>query len=244
MKQPVQDYFDTEMLNKPAFKLNLTGIKSLNEIDFTSPSLKGDYMICCFTDFNSQIIRNLQIEGYKFISTKNTYLLSSISTLEKALKEKQRSDILRFSENSQVGTQLDYSDLMQTIAEKGRYFKDHLISKEKAYNVYSHWINNSLHNGFADEAIYFEENGIMQGLITLKEREGFACIDLIIVNPSLQGKGIGLALLAKFVDVMKERGLSKILVETEAENIEANRFYQRNGFRLENFQLVFHKHGN
>ena len=54
----------------------------------------------------------------------------------------------------------------------------------------------------------------------------------IRVDESARGKGVGSALISACVNWAKEQGLKGLLVETQAQNPSACRFYQRNGFAL------------
>lgn len=238
-----QDIFDTRILGKPAYKLIIPaeGISSerlasqLSEIE--KPS-----MICCFTPFDHLTVELLYTLGFRFISTKNVYLkkTDTLTFDEKSISGSLK--LIRLSKGEFDGLHLDFSRMVSTIAVKGRYSKDIRIPADKPLMVYREWINNSIHNGFADEVMILMYDQTIAAMIALKIREERGAIDLIIVDPVFQGMGIGKRLLNVSQQYFSEIGVKALMVETEAENIGSNIFYQRNGFILHDFQLVFHKH--
>ncbi len=55
-----------------------------------------------------------------------------------------------------------------------------------------------------------------------------ALLDEVYVRD--RGRGLGNALLARVLDDLRDRGLTRVFLETEAPNAEARRFYARHGF--------------
>lgn len=96
------------------------------------------------------------------------------------------------------------------------------------------WIENSL----ADPAIaVFRLDG---GFASVKTKGPEASIDLISV---LEGRrGAGAVLLGRLQDWAASRGLTRLRVVTEAENLPACLFYQKCGLRLAETVSVFHLH--
>ncbi len=66
-------------------------------------------------------------------------------------------------------------------------------------------------------------------------------IDLIGVSPDHQRRGIGQALVERFIDDCEALQLP-MRVTTQAANIPAVKLYERNGFRLVESALVLHRH--
>lgn len=238
-----QDNFDTNTLGIVTYKLffqndvvsNDILEKRLNEI--SKPS-----MICCVTPFNQVNLELLHNNGFKLISTKNIYK-NNVELLPINNKGFSKEfTLVRKTSGELINLDLDFSDMINTIAEKGRYSKDSLIPKDKALTIYKEWINNSINHDFADEIILVLLKEKIAGMITLKIVDSKGSIDLIIVDPSFQRRGIGNVLLFETRKYLMNNDIKEIVVETEGENIGANKFYQRNGFLLHDFRFVFHKH--
>lgn len=238
------DKFDTELLKKNAYKL-IIGAEGdfLKEAPDAFRTIQAPAMICCISEFSTDNIDGLQENGFKFISTKNTYH-TAISSLKTVNDEINKLEIIRLTEvrGNELPDIESFDALIRVIAEKGRFYKDAGIPKDDALMVYKKWVFNSLFNGFADEVILLKIDEKIAGFISLKDRDGIGTIDLIMIDNQFQGRGLGSALLSHTKDYFLGKDISTISVETEAENIQSNIFYQKNGFILKNFQLIFHKH--
>ncbi len=66
------------------------------------------------------------------------------------------------------------------------------------------------------------------GFFVVKERDGEWWLEHFYVRPSLQGRGLGSAVLSRVLAEADARGLSVTL--TALRGSAANRFYQRHGF--------------
>lgn len=75
-----------------------------------------------------------------------------------------------------------------------------------------------------------ELDGRVAGLLTYQLRDGAA--EIVTINVVEPGQGIGTALLAELARAMRDRGVDRLRVTTTNDNLDALRFYQRNGFRL------------
>jgi len=82
--------------------------------------------------------------------------------------------------------------------------------------------------------ILAEENKKFVGYVAAYENKSFISNYLflfeIFVNPFYQHKGIGTNLLVQIINWAKKKNLQGIIVETEFENIPAQKFYEKNGF--------------
>ena len=69
------------------------------------------------------------------------------------------------------------------------------------------------------------------GYAGLASYDGESCVQTIGVRPDHQGRGIGTALLRALLDEAERRGSAAVLLEVRADNVDAQRFYERHGFR-------------
>lgn len=101
---------------------------------------------------------------------------------------------------------------------------------------YLSWLKDLLKNKHAHQII-LQENGNFVGYAASAETlwPNYLTIIEIFVSPEYQGKGIGKTLLGYVTDFAKKEGLEGLMVQTEAENIPAQKLYERMGFnRIEN----------
>lgn len=57
-------------------------------------------------------------------------------------------------------------------------------------------------------------------------------LEIVSINATIQGKGIGSALIEKSKDVAKKENLKSVWLITSNDNIDALKFYQLRGFRI------------
>jgi ribosomal-protein-alanine N-acetyltransferase len=69
------------------------------------------------------------------------------------------------------------------------------------------------------------------GYAGLASYEDESCVQTIGVRPDHQGRGIGTALLRALLDEAERRGTPAVLLEVRADNLDAQRLYERHGFR-------------
>ena len=74
--------------------------------------------------------------------------------------------------------------------------------------------------------------GLACGFCIAKRRGEVAILDLIAVDPALQGKGLGRALIMDFHALSRAWSVSEAQVCTQSHNAAAVHVYQRCGFAL------------
>lgn len=80
------------------------------------------------------------------------------------------------------------------------------------------------------EGFIAEENGEKVGLATIFVENDE--MELITIDSLKQGKGIGKMLLDEAINMAKERKLKRLWLITTNDNLNALKFYQKNGFHL------------
>lgn len=80
------------------------------------------------------------------------------------------------------------------------------------------------------EGFIVEENGEKFGLATINIENNE--MELVTIDSLKQGKGIGKMLLEKVINLAKEKNLKRVWLITTNDNLNALKFYQKNGFHL------------
>ncbi|MDZ4227783.1 MAG: GNAT family N-acetyltransferase [Candidatus Levybacteria bacterium] len=75
-----------------------------------------------------------------------------------------------------------------------------------------------------------EFNGQLTGIATYNIANGR--LEIVSLNSTKEGKGIGTALVERAKELAKERGLKSVWLVTSNDNIDSLRFYQKRGFRI------------
>lgn len=126
-----------------------------------------------------------------------------------------------------------------------RFHLDPNISKQTADKVKRNWVENNCSGKRGDRLLVAKINekpvGFLAVIISKWANQTCAIIDLIGVDSSIQGKGIGTALVSFFQNEYGKR-YPNLLVGTQAANIPSVRLYEKCGFRLCESKYVLHYH--
>jgi len=130
-----------------------------------------------------------------------------------------------------------------TVFTVDRFHGDPHLSKSKSDEAYGTWVSNSLH-GLADIVLVARRDSQVIGFITCKIENAadhckFGVIDLVGVNPSYSGLGVGHDLLVSALKWFQSR-VGSVYVGTQASNSRAVRLYEKSGFRHVNSEATFH----
>jgi len=193
-------------------------------------------LVFCYAPFDVQLARVLKDFDYYPVATRALYRWNGIfqpdhfspSTVEIV-------DAYIYSERDPF-----LLEVAADLAEVSHYGKDSAIEKEKAVELYEHWIKNSF-DGYAHQVFTaLDEHGRAIGLLSLRDVNNDIVIDLLGVHKEWRKQGVASLLLERACSyACKEK--KGLCVGTQMENVPANRFYQKNGFLLESVELVYHK---
>lgn len=125
-----------------------------------------------------------------------------------------------------------------------RFHLDPLFSNATADLLKRKWIENYC-LGVRGSALYAATiDGTPAGFLAVLETEDRgrnAAIDLVGVAPDFQGRGVGKALVAHFLEQWKSRA-DRLLVGTQVANVRSLAFYEQQGFRTAGSAYVLHAH--
>lgn len=80
------------------------------------------------------------------------------------------------------------------------------------------------------EGLLERRDGELVALLTFRTDGG--SMELLTLNSTLEGKGIGSSLMLTVIDEGRKRGIKRIWLSTTNDNLRAVGFYQRLGFRI------------
>ena len=123
-----------------------------------------------------------------------------------------------------------------------RFYADPRFPRKRCDDLYDVWISRSC-DGWAEAVLVPDEKGPAAGYVTVHvdEARQRGSIGLIAVAPEARGRGVGETLVRAAVDWCHGRALREILVVTQGRNVNAQRVFQRCGFRTSTVGLWFHK---
>jgi len=194
---------------------------------------KAEYgLIYVFGNENLQINETLLIHFNGHLADRKVLFEKDIKTLKE-----QSSSISEYNNN-----ELTF-ELEQLAFESGQYsrFKsDKNFRKDDFYRMYKKWIENSIKKQIANHVFVAKENNSIRGMVTLKIDAKKGLIGLISVFPDAQGKGYGKSLIIACENELFRKGIFKLEVPTQADNIQACNFYKKCGFEIKETTAIYH----
>lgn len=175
-----------------------------------------------------------------WIFGKTTASLTDIN-VQFSKKSQQFSEVQ--NEEVLISNQLSVSEEILTIASQSfkysRFFNDPYLDLEKSRKVYWNWVKSS----FGKEEKFFVQymlDGECQGFILFSIHGPVLVIELIAVKKTTIQKGIGSKLLQSLEAYASSLSIDEIKVGTQVNNIEAVRFYTKNGYIYQSTSSVYH----
>jgi GNAT superfamily N-acetyltransferase len=114
--------------------------------------------------------------------------------------------------------------------ERSRFHLDPRIPDELADRIKRDWVDSYLHGRRGEFAYVAELDGTIVGFLAVAASGDTRIIDLVGVAAPARGRGVGAALVRRFL-ADAEGPCSRVEVGTQAANTPATRFYERAGFR-------------
>ena len=133
----------------------------------------------------------------------------------------------------------DMLDISQSEFKYSRFFVDrNLINSD---DVYLEWTRNSFGREDKFFACYEKENRADGFVIfSFEDKESSLRIELIAVRSEVQGNGIGSVLLRSIEEYASRNLVHSIRVGTQLDNIRAQNFYIKNGFKHIYNNSIYH----
>jgi len=255
MKQFIQSQPKLMQQNKFEFKIlewdtNYFGIKSarvtlkeeINRNDWIKIRnfiVENDFVV--IDNINNNPTNNL------FISNLLGAFLTDINFQFEKKLNKELNKFYNFDEKIVIKNNLEYKKDIVDISRKSykfsRFFNDPFLNKEKAKNIYCHWVESSF---LKDDKyfLYYLENNEILGYILFKldELNKKAIIELISVKLNHIGMNIGTKMineLEKYL-ITHHKYIDILQVGTQSNNTKAINFYVKNGFKVKELRSVYH----
>jgi len=126
-------------------------------------------------------------------------------------------EILNKEELSRLkGKKASYKDLIFSFSDKYLQELADLFNEENCFQLFAKDLENNNIAGYIATAETLEE-----GYLTIVE---------LFIDPLYQGKGIGTELIKRVIKYAKKKDLNGAIIQTEFENIPAQKLYEKLGF--------------
>lgn len=186
---------------------------------------------CLYIDININDFNSLDA------AVKEGFVLTDIKiTFQKKLKNpiEIMAPIEGFMivDNIKEGDRKYLEQLSVELSETSRFAFDKNFPKKNVRELYKTWMLNSLNGSAADKVFVVKDSRLRKpiGFVTCKNNSSHGEIVLIAVKGKHRGMNLGMALLNKSFHYFASKGIFEVMVTTHARTIDAQRFYQKNGF--------------
>jgi len=164
----------------------------------------------------------LQLAGFHVVEGEADFVLS--------VERTTRQPGMRIARESQIPLLRDAAAAAFTFSR----FREPWFPADASARFYARWLENAVRGTFDHQCLLaVDEQGELQGFVTLRELSDDARVGLLAVLPTAQRSGVGRRLMAAAADWTRVRGLKRLRVATQLSNLAAMRLYFRSGAQLE-----------
>ena len=195
---------------------------------------QGIKLLYLFTNSNA-VLSSKSVRTYvsRLVDTKRTYGYD----LGQAKPIQAVGPIEKFSDKHAIQP---LYELAYQSGEYSRFKVDVSIGEENFKRLYRQWIDNSVSGKAADATFVYMSGRSIHGFITIRKNPLVTTIGLMATDMAVRGRGIGSTLLTHVKHHLQSIPAVHLSVVTQKANRTACRFYERNGFVLNNEVNVFH----
>lgn len=132
-------------------------------------------------------------------------------------------------------------ELALVSGEFSRFRLDKRLPEGSYEHLYRKWIENACpREGSNKRILVYVEDNIPRGMITVDFKDDYAQIGLVAVDPQYQHQGIGTKIMSTLERGLFEEGVMTIDVATQKANMDACRWYEKNGFKVKSVTPIYH----
>lgn len=230
--------WDSQFFKRKMGELKITS-ESLNQLETIIKKAKDKnfkYIICKIKSQDVVFIKLLEALGFYLSDIGVTW---EIDAVKFSFKGVRKNSII--SAPIKVATDRDIPWLKKmsgSLFLESRFYSDPFFPKEEADKLYQTWIENSVKGKVAD--VVFCVPNI--GFVTCKKSSvNIGEIILIGIKEDFKGKGVGTLLIEEVVKWFKTQGVNLISVRTQLRNLNAMNFYNKLGFYVKEYDILFAK---
>lgn len=189
-------------------------------------------LIYLFTEHNIEISDKILQEFHGKLVDKKVIFTTKIEQLS----TNQHTNIKEFLDKKATN---ELYELAYLSGSHSRFRLDEKLGIENFKRLYREWIDKSVSHEIACKIFVYGDEKI-SGMITLSVKDSTATIGLVAVDETLQGRGVGRALIDACVDFCRSVQIKTLDVPTQLDNIQACRFYEKYGFEVKEIKNIYH----
>lgn len=228
MEEIVKLEWDTDFFEKNVFSLKTSSVDLIQKAFNTLPQNSLLY-----------VFSNEEISIYKkfLFDRKVTFIVC----LKKADPDLSFLNGVRFYSKAPISRK-ELIFLSLESSKHSRYRVDPEISNNKVDELYVKWIDKTICNLSNHEILAIERDGYVVGMIAIKMALDCHHVELIAVHPNYYRQGIAGKLIEACFQNALSKGILKVSVVTQLDNLEACGLYKKYGFKIDTVKYLYHLH--
>lgn len=132
-------------------------------------------------------------------------------------------------------------DLALVSGGYSRFKLDERLPMNSYERMYRRWIENACPQEGTNKQIFiYCQDGKEHGMITVDYEGAYAKIGLVAVDPKYQHHGVGTKIMSTLEEYLYQNRVSNIEVVTQRANMDACRWYEKNGFVKQSTTNIYH----
>ncbi|HWW39895.1 GNAT family N-acetyltransferase [Pedobacter sp.] len=210
-------------------RITIDDLNGFNYKDFKNESEKYRLVYVLSKD-------NLNLNNLTLVDNKVVFHRENISNINR----------LSFTENMVLFDERkhDVDQLVSLALESGvysRFYLDKNFKNGEYRKLYTEWILKSINGELAFNILIANEKSKILGFTTIvKKNEILADIGLVAVHKDARGRGIGMGLINKTIEIARESNFKEIQVVTQMDNIPARKLYTNANFVIKDNINIYH----
>lgn len=224
--------WDTNYFGMKSGKVNLYQEINKKDLKAIKKEIKK-YKFTTISNFNNNNINNILLGKLNgFIADVNVQFTKQVQQVN--------------LENNNIYIKEKYkgNKNLLTIAKKAykysRFLNDKNLDRKKSKLLYYNWLKNSFNKDGKFITYYKDEKDYLGYCLFHIEENNTCVIELIAVDKNNTKRGIGTLLIQSVEQYCYKNEINKIEVGTQLENIKAQNFYIKNGFKIETYNPTYH----
>ncbi len=239
-------FFDKLVFSvSPVLSYNLNGLQKeslLNRVLEEADSRGGEILWIQIEEEESDWVSLLSRRGGAYCGT--SLRLSCRLGQSSAPIREANSIQIRLAEEKDL-------EALESIVEKGHrsshFFRDPHLREDRKSRLFPEYLRKSFGQPNRILWVAVDDQGKLAGFSLLMTPPGqeeslgrkVGILDFIVVDPEVQGQGVGHLLLDRTHRSLEERGYEYVELKTMLDNRSAIHFYQRKGYRLISSEMHF-----
>lgn len=227
--------WDTKKFEKKSAKIYL--YEKIDDKDINAIKeniLKENYKFVTIQNCGNNVENNIAISHFPgaFLADVNVQFIKNLKDVSKNEN----------SENIKIENDFDYDkslvDIVRNVFKDSRFIVDTKLSNGD--EVYSEWVINAFKQN--DKYFCYHKTKKVDGFIlfSVNKEENSIFLELIAINKNKKGEGIGTKLIKALENFAIEKNIYIIKVGTQLNNIQAQNFYEKNGYKHITNNSIYH----